>query len=94
MRVFGLPMQFVIVVAVSLTLTIFLGAWVADERVKARSGSLTLSSIQSLYVDSFGRQPFQAQGALHSQGLPALDEIHGDDGRLWEKAFLFACPLH
>lgn len=94
MRVLGLPVQFVVVVVVSLTLTIFLGAWVADERVEARSGSLTLSSIQSLYVESFGRQQLQTQGALQSQDLPAVEAIHGLDGRLWERAFLFACPLH
>ena len=42
-RIFGLPAQFVVVVAVSLALTIFFGAWAADAKVEARSQTLSPS---------------------------------------------------
>ena len=37
-RLLGLPLQFVVVALVSLSLTVFLGAWVADDRIEARKG--------------------------------------------------------
>lgn len=37
MRVFGLPIQFVVVVVVSLALTIYLAGWAASNNVEARN---------------------------------------------------------
>ncbi len=94
MRVLGLPVQFVIVVVVSLALTIFFGAWVADERAEARSGPLTLSSLHSTYVDSFSQQRLYTEVPAQPQGIQAAEATHDGDGKLWERAFLLACPLH
>ena len=94
MRVLGLPVQFVIVVVVSLALTIFFGAWIADDRAEARSEPITLSSLHTSYVNSFSQPQTYTQGAVQTQGVQGLEATHGGDGKLWEKAFLFACPLH
>ena len=37
MRIFGMPVQFVTVIAISLALTIYFGAWAADARIDARA---------------------------------------------------------
>ncbi len=94
MRVLGLPVQFVIVVVVSLALTIFFGAWIADEKAEARSEPFTLSSLHTSYVNSFSQPQLYNQGAVQSEVVQRVEGNHDGDGRLWEKAFLFACPLH
>ena len=69
-------------------------AWIADEKAEARSEPLTLSSLHASYVESFGlRRPY-TQGAVQSEVVQGVEGNHDGDGRLWEKAFLFACPLH
>ena len=98
-RIFGLPAQFVVVVAVSLALTIFFGAWAADAKVEARSQTLSLSGVHALYVQSyaagssFGAAPGTDSNATPSGGTNQA--LGGEVGqKAWERAFLFACPLH
>ena len=90
-RVLGLPVQFVAVVALSLALTIFFGAWAADARIEARAQErLALA----------GSGPFNFQDQTGGQGAPLSGNLHtlpgGAEGerQAWESAFLFACPLH
>ena len=45
-RIFGLPIQFVIVVVISLVLTIYLTGWAASNNVEARN--LRVSSMDSI----------------------------------------------
>lgn len=45
-RIFGLPIQFVIVVVVSLTLTIYLAGWAASNNIEARN--LRVASMDSI----------------------------------------------
>ena len=45
-RIFGLPIQFVIVVVVSLALTIYLAGWAASNNVEARN--LQVASMDSI----------------------------------------------
>ena len=40
-RILGLPLQFEVVVALSLALTIYFGAWAADARVSGRADAQT-----------------------------------------------------
>ena len=94
MRVLGLPVQFVVVVVASLAVTIFFGAWVADERVEARSAPLTLSSFHESFVGSFGQRELITYGVVPGQAVQGADTEYDGDGKLWERAFLFVCPLH
>ena len=88
MRVLGLPLQFVVVVVLSLAITIFFGAWAADSRIEARNQSFAQAGSGSVQFD------FQAHPAGGPNG--ALTGSLGDagEGQGWERAFLFACPLH
>jgi hypothetical protein len=92
MRLFGLPLQFLVVVVVSAALAIFFGAWAADARVEARAQDLSLSSIRSLYVESY------AAGGLYSNAPSEMPSPGVREAAVqpqgWEKAFLYACPLH
>ena len=47
MRVLGLPLQFVVVVVMSLSMTIFFGAWAADARIEARNQPYALGGSES-----------------------------------------------
>ena len=78
-RLFGLPIQFIIVVAASLILTIYLGAWTADARIEARAESESVAS-------AYG---FPAPFPSVATGGQAVDSQGG-----WEGAFLFVCPFH
>jgi len=85
-RIYGLPIQFMVVVVLGLAMTIFFGAWAADARVEARN------------------QPFAQAGSgaaqfyfnTHSNGDLAGSLASAGEGEEqgWERAFLFACPLH
>ena len=68
MRVLGLPVQFVLVVAISLALTIYFGAWAADARISERaaqaSGQQFDFSAAAEFVGRFGTgRRFGAGGA-------------------------------
>ena len=47
LRVLGLPIQFVMVVAVSAALVIYLGAWAADSNIEARAGAFGAPTVQT-----------------------------------------------
>jgi hypothetical protein len=78
-RLFGLPIQFVIVAAASLILTIYLGAWTADARIEARAESGPVASAHG----------FPAPSPSVATGGQAVDSQGG-----WESAFLLVCPFH
>ena len=46
-RVLGLPIQFVVVMAVSAALVIYLGAWAADSNIEARAEAFGAPTIQT-----------------------------------------------
>ena len=82
MRVFGVPIQFAIVVILSGALTIFFGAWAIDAQAEARVQAVSGSTPQFsfAFVDS-------ADGSASDPQSPESQEW-------WEKSFLFACPFH
>ena len=77
-RVLGLPIQFVLVMAVSAALVIYLGAWAADSNIQARA-------------EAFGAPIIQTAGdaSVSQYHSPA-----SADSESWESAFLWVCPLH
>ena len=82
MRVFGVPIQFAIVVVVSAALTIFFGAWAVDARVEARAQSVSVSTSQFSFA------------FVDSDDGSASDPQSPESQEWWEKSFLFACPFH
>lgn len=78
-RLFGLPIQFIIVAAASLILTVYLGAWTAAVRIEARAESEQGAS-------TYG---FPAPFSSVATGDQTVDS-HGG----WEGAFLSVCPFH
>ena len=97
MRILGMPVQFVVVVAISLALTIYFGAWAADARINERAAMAAGQSAQQFDFRSGGNN---AGGTSLSGGLgqdnagAGLAYRNTAEGQGWEKAFLFACPLH
>ena len=94
MRIMGMPVQFVLVVAISLALTIYFGAWAADARINQRAAQVSsqqfdFSSAASSSSGS-GLAGGIGQGAVGN--VPAYGNTTQEQG--WEKFFLFACPLH
>ena len=95
MKIFGLPVQFVVVVAISAALTIFFGAWAADARVEARAldfsatSTAQYSSPDSRSAFSFPEHP--VSGELGNSQTALEGESQKE---FWESAFLFTCPLH
>ena len=101
LRIFGLPVQFVVVVALSLALTIYFGAYAADARVNARAA-------QSAQQFEFSASASDAASARLSGGIAQRAPGDGASGGLggnadapqpaerqtWEYLFLIACPLH
>ena len=86
MRVLGLPLQFVVVVVMSLAMTIFFGAWAADARIEARNQPYALGGPGASQFDFRSHQAASLNGSLG-------DGVGGEE-QGWERAFLFACPLH
>lgn len=99
MRILGMPVQFVVVVAVSLALTIYFGAWAADARMDARVAQAAGQEVQQF---DFRSSVSSSGGSGLAGGLGAGADISGSgsqsgeaaEGQAWEKLFLFACPLH
>ncbi len=90
MKIFGLPIQFVTVVVVSLTLTIYLMAAVADARVESRVDEMAFAfSLPETASRANLPQFTQEQGVTAPQ-----DESIEAGKETWERAFLFICPLH
>ena len=101
LRIFGLPAQFVAVVAVSLALTIYFGAYAADARVNARAAQSD-AAIERQF--DFGASDssvaaMRLSGSITQQrpdGSAAADASAAESTELqaWEYMFLIACPLH
>ena len=100
LRIFGLPAQFVVVVAVSLALTIYFGAYAADARVNARAAQSD-AAIERQF--DFGASDSNAaamrlSGSITQQrpdGSAAdASAAESTDRQAWEYMFLIACPLH
>lgn len=107
MRILGMPVQFVLVVTISLALTIYFGAWAADARVQER---VTQSSTRGAQQFDFSATAGTATGAsasvtgLSGKGLSGglgqpgaantLPYSTSQEAQGWERYFLFACPLH
>ena len=95
MRILGLPVQFVLVVAISLALTIYFGAWAADARVSERAAQSTGQSVQQFDFSSAAGTS-SGSGLSGELGQDAGAQQYGSaaEGQGWEKYFLVACPLH
>lgn len=97
MRIFGMPVQFVTVIAISLALTIYFGAWAADARIDARA---VQSAGQTAQQFDFGNGASSSAGSRLAgalgQDATGTGSAYGNtaEGQAWEKMFLFACPLH
>ena len=95
MRILGMPVQFVLVVAISLALTIYFGAWAADARIDARAAQAAGQNTQQFDFRS-GASSSAGSGLAGGLGQRAATSGYGEaaEGQAWEKMFLFACPLH
>ncbi len=100
LRIFGLPAQFVVVVAVSLALTIYFGAYAADARVNARAAQSD-AAIERQF--DFGASDSNAaamrlSGSIAQQrpdgSAAAASAAESTERQAWEYMFLIACPLH
>lgn len=99
LRIFGLPAQFVVVVAISLALTIYFGAYAADARVNARAAQSDAAIEQRF---DFGASTSSAaamrlSGGIAQQrpdGQAAASAPEPAERQAWEYMFLIACPLH
>jgi len=98
LRIFGLPAQFVAVVAVSLALTIYFGAYAADARVNARAAQSD-AAVERQF--DFGASDSNAaamrlSGSIGQRpdGSAAATAAESTERQAWEYMFLIACPLH
>ena len=95
MRIFGMPVQFVAVVTISLALTIYFGAWAADARVSERVAQSTTQSVQQFDFSSAAGTSFgSGQSGGLGQDVGALQYGSAAERQGWERFFLVACPLH
>ena len=99
LRIFGLPVQFVVVVALSLALTIYFGAYAADARVNARAAQ----NAQQFEFSASASAPVSARlsGGIGKRapggavgGNTSADAPQPAERQTWEYLFLIACPLH
>ena len=94
MRILGMPLQFVVVVAISLALTIYFGAWAADARINARAA---LAAGQTVQQFDFRSTAGPSGGSGLAGGIGQRSSAAGQESaeaQAWENMFLFACPLH
>lgn len=99
LRIFGLPAQFVAVVAVSLALTIYFGAYAADARVNARAAQSD-AAIERQF--DFGASDSNAAAMRLSGSIAqrpdgsaaSASAAESTERQAWEYMFLIACPLH
>ena len=103
LRIFGLPVQFVAVVALSLALTIYFGAYAADARINERAAQNAAQSGQQF---DFSAPASNAVSARLSGGIgqrapgnagggnAGSDAAQPAERQAWEYLFLIACPLH
>ena len=90
-RIFGMPVQFVTVVSISLALTIYFGAWAADARVDARDAQSASQNAQQFSFQS-ATDSSPDSGLYGGLDKDADGDVIASQG--WEKFFLYACPLH
>ena len=97
MRIMGMPVQFVAVVAISLALTIYFGAWAADSRISERAAQAAGQSAQQFDFRGGGNSNAGTalSGGLGS-GATGAGAAYGNaaEGQAWERFFLLTCPLH
>ena len=93
MRILGLPLQFVVVVVVTVSLTIFIVAWAADSRVLARSQSVSMLGVQPVLNGGLAPSD-QSQFPLGQPELVSALTTDEVDRDWWEASFLLLCPLH
>ena len=100
LRIFGLPAQFVVVVAVSLALTIYFGAYAADARVNARAAQSD-AAIERQFdfgASASNTAAMRLSGSITQRpdGSAAADASAAEstERQAWEYMFLIACPLH
>lgn len=99
LRIFGLPAQFVVVVAVSLALTIYFGAYAADARVNARAAQSD-AAVERQF--NFGASDSNAAAMRLTDSITQRPDGSAADAsaaesterQAWEYMFLIACPLH
>lgn len=99
LRIFGLPAQFVAVVAISLALTIYFGAYAADARVNARAAQPD-AAVERQF--DFGASDSNAATMRLSGSITQRPDGSAADAsapesterQAWEYMFLIACPLH
>lgn len=99
LRIFGLPAQFVVVVAISLALTIYFGAYAADARVNARAAQSD-AAVERQF--DFGASDSNAAAMRLSGSIAqrpdgsaaAASAAESAERQAWEYMFLIACPLH
>ena len=86
------PVTFVAVVAATIFLIIFLGAWAVSADIRDESRSLSFGFAgSSTSLDAGALDPSQPAG----DGAPGQEESGaGSEARWWGKAFLTACPFH
>ena len=103
LRIFGLPLQFVVVVALSLALTIYFGAYAADARINERAAQNAAQGEQFAFSASAsdpvsarlsGGIGQRAPGGVASGNIAGADAAQPAERQAWEYLFLIACPLH
>ena len=92
-KIYGLPVQFVVVVVVSLAVTVFFGGWAADASVEARADRLAVVGVPSVLVGDNVRTASLSRTSAQQTpaGERSLEEI---EKQWWESAALLVCPLH
>ena len=87
----GIPILFVVVVAATIAVTIFFGAWAVSVDAETRENDLSYAIV--------GAGSNLAVGTYESVEQREQKVAIGRDGRLkadtwWGKALIVACPLH
>ncbi len=94
MRILGLPLQFVVVLVVSVALAIYLMAAVADSRVEARTREGAVGgALGGFYAGAGGISTVPSVANVDGL-LQNGEQSQEGQAQGWENAFLFACPLH
>ncbi len=104
LRIFGLPVQFVAVVALSLALTIYFGAYAADARINERAAQNAAQSGQQFDFSAPASDAVSARlsggigqrapGDVAGGAIAGADAAQPAERQAWEYLFLIACPLH
>tara|TARA_B100000315_G_scaffold223741_1_gene228770 strand:- start:561 stop:845 length:285 start_codon:yes stop_codon:yes gene_type:complete len=87
-----IPVSFIVVVAATIFLIIFLGAWAVSADMGDENRSLSFGFASSGASQDAGvADPSQPAG----DGTPGQEEIgSSSEDKWWGKAFLTACPFH